>query len=229
MATASTIIKKAMQRAGILVKSETPDSDEASEALDTLNNMLSSWSNDSIVIYGRVTESFPLSSGVDSYTIGAGQTFDTIRPILIVEAHTRQSNIDYALSIVSDELYQSISYKQTQSIPQYLNYTNQFPTAIINLYPIPPAGYTLFMTSEKELPQFTLSQTVSLPPGWERALINNLAVELSPEYGQKVSPELMKLANDSRGAIARSVLKNRAMDANPYGIIGQLNINRGYW
>ena len=228
MTTASEIIKKAMQKAGVLTKAETPASDEASDGLDSLNDLMASLSNDSIFAYQRVTESFSLVSGTASYTIGSAGTFTTARPIKIIEAHTRQANTDFPITLISDTIYQGISDKTTQAIPYWLNYTNEFPTGTINLYPTPTAGYTLYITSEKALEEFTLSETVSLPPGWKRMLIYNLALELAPEYGQQPNPATVKIAKDSRGAIARSVLKVRSMDALPYGTVGPFNVYRGY-
>ncbi len=227
MSTALTIITKAMLKAGILTKSEVPASDEANDALDTLNDILSSWSNESLMAYARVTESFPLSSGTASYTIGAAQTFNTTRPIFIAQAYVKQGTTSYVVSVEPDEIYQSIVDKTSQGTPLLINYTNEFPTATINVYPVPTAGYTLYLTSEKELVQLTLNQTVSLPPGWNRALIYNLAMELAPEYGQQPNAMVMKIAGDAKGAIARAVLKTRTMDAQPTSL-GGFSIYRGY-
>lgn len=230
MSTALSIITKAMQKAGILTKSESPSADETADGLDMLNDMLSSWSNESLMIYARVTESFTLSGGTASYTIGSGATFNTSRPIEIVQAHVRQvgGNIDYPISMVSDEIYQGISDKTIQSIPYMLNYTNAFPTATINLFPVPDQAFALYLTSQKELTQFALSDVVSLPPGWKRALIYNLAIELAPEYGQQVDSVTMKIANDAKSAIASSVAIIRSMDAQPYVNVGSFYVLRGY-
>src|SRR5262245_31874723 len=135
MSTALDIIRRSMLKAGILTKTEMPSADEAIDALSDLNNLLSSWSNDSIVIYSRVTESFSLTSGAASYTIGPGMTFDTIRPIFIAEAHVRQGTTDYPVSVEPDEIYQHVTDKTTQGTPLIINYTNQYPTALINIYP----------------------------------------------------------------------------------------------
>ena len=228
MATALDLIRKAMQKAGVLTKSEVPASDEASDGLDTLNDLLASWSNDSLVLYSRVTESFALTSGQASYTIGSGGEIDTVRPIKIVEAHTRLGTTDYPLSLIDDTIFQGITYKNTGSTPTYLNFTNAYPLATLNFYPIPPGGYTLFLTSEKELAEFTLNETVSLPPGWRRAIIHNLAVELAMEYGEKPNPVLFKLAGESKAAITKPIMRVRSMDALPYGALGIFNIYRGY-
>jgi hypothetical protein len=230
MTTALDIITKAMLKAGILTKTESPSADEASDALDALNDLLASWSNDSLLITNRVTELFTLSAGVGNYTIGAGQAFDTIRPIKIVESHIIDGIISYeSMYQCPDEIYQGFNLKTLQSIPSALNYSNAYPYGTIKLYPYPSTGYTLSITSEKELSQFTLNQTVNLAPGWNRALIYNLAVELAPEYGQPIEQMTLKTANDSKGAISRSIMKVRTMDAPPLSQIGRFNIYTGYW
>lgn len=219
-----------MLKVGILTKTESPSADEANDALDALNDLLAAWSNESLLITSRVTEQFNLNAGVGIYTIGAGQDFDTIRPIHIVESHIINGIISYeSMYQCPDEVYQGLNLKTLQSIPNLLNYSNGYPTGTVKLFPYPASGYILSITSEKELSQFTLNQTVNLAPGWNRALIYNLAVELAPEYGQKVDPMTMKIANDAKGAIARSIMKVRTMDAPPLSQIGRFNIYTGYY
>ena len=216
MTTAREIITKAMQRAGILTKNETPSADEADDALDTLNDMLSSWSNESLLIYVRAWEDFTLSGGVGEYTIGSGATFDTSRPIFIVEAHVRQGTSDFAMTVIDDTQYnQMIVEKSVSGLPYWINYDNGFPTGKIRLWPVPSAAYTLFITSEKELAQFSLDDTVSLPPGWKKALIYNLALELAPDYGQEVDPFVLKQANEAKANIKLAIMKTRMINSSP--------------
>ena len=215
MTTALDIITKAMQKCGILTKTESPDADETADALDCLNALLSSWSNESMLIYTRALENFPLVAGTISYSIGSGQTFNTTRPTQILSAYVRQGSVDYPVEVINDENYAKITFKTMQGIPTYLNLDNGFPAGTIKLYPSPLAGLTLFILSEKVLSSFALSDTVSLPPGWERALVYNLAVEISPEYGQQVDPLVLKIANDSKGAIQRAIIKMHDLDAQP--------------
>lgn len=228
MTTARTIIRRAMQKAGILTKTETPSGDEANDALYSLNGILESWANDSMLIYARAWENFTLTGGTGEYTIGASQMFNTVRPTLIVEAHVRQGTIDSPIQIISDEVYNSyIQMKTSPGLPYWLNYDNGYPAAKIRLWPVPTQSDTLYILSEKPLTALSLDTTVSLPPGWERALIYNLAVELTPEYGQELSGEIVEIAKTSRAAIRRSIIKNRSMDAMPE-IGATNNIYTGY-
>lgn len=215
MASARDIITKALQKIGAIVKNEAPSADEAEDALDSLNALISSWSNDSLNIYARTWETFSLT-GATSYTIGTGGNFNTARPTNIVGAYLRSGTIDYPITIIDDSAYISISYKNLQGIPEFLNYDNAYPLGRIRLYPLDNAGYTLFLLTEKSVTSFTTLDTeMSLPDGWERALVYNLALELAPEYSQKPDAYIVKIAGDSLGAIRQKVAQVRGMDAYP--------------
>lgn len=219
MTTARTIIKKALNKIGALVKNEDPSSDEANDALVSLNALIASWSNDSLNIYGRTWESFTLTGGTGSYTIGTSQTFNTARPMAVLEAYIRSGTIDYPVKIITDEAYNLIAFKSLTGIPEALNFNNAYPSATIRLYPVPSSSYSLFILSEKEVTEFTTLDTVmSLPNGWERALTYNLALELAPEYHQEPDASIVKIAMDSMGMIKLGVAKVRTMDAPVMGL-----------
>jgi hypothetical protein len=216
--TAKIIIRKAMQKAGILTKAQQPAADEANDALDAMNAMLSSWSNDSLMIYTRSWESFPLVGGQIEYTIGPGQTFNTVRPIDIVDAYIRTSGIsDDDMMIVNDEIYTSqIRLKTAPGRPEWLNFDNNYPDAIIRLWPVPPSAvYSIFLLSEKILPQFNLNDTVDLAPGWERMIIYNLALEIASDYGVEVPQDVRDIATKSKVLVNKAIIKNRSLDAYP--------------
>ena len=217
MTTARDIIKKAMQKNGVLTKNESPDGDEASDALSALNDLISSWSNDSLLIYARLSESFPLVSGQASYTIGTGGDFNTDRPLQILTAFTRIGNIDYDISIIDEGAFDSITQKSiSSSIPDVMLYETGFPLGTINIYPTPTTG-TLHIRSEKQLSQLpTLDTDLEFPPGWERALVYNLAVEISSEYGQPVDQATYQIAMDALNKIKTAVARNKKMDMYAY-------------
>jgi hypothetical protein len=131
------------------------------------------------------------------------------------------------VDVISDEAYARIADKDSQGTPYWLNCNNCFPLVTIKLYPVPSTSYVLYLLSEKELTQFALDDAVSLPPGWKKALIDNLAVELQPEYGQQVDPFILKKANESKGSIKLAILKSRKLDYYPAGN-GTRNIYTGY-
>ena len=52
----------------------------------------------------------------------------------------------------------------------------------------------------------TLADDLPYPPEWIRALKFNLAIEIAPEFGFSVSPELVAMAKESRDIVLRSMV-----------------------
>lgn len=222
MTTANEIIKGAFRIAGITVTGESPSAGETQDALSTLNDLMESLSNDSLFVFARQTESFILSPNITEYTIGTGGDLNTTRPIDIVSAYVRLSNVDYDVSVISDEQYADITLKSVSSIPYFLNYTASFPLGTVKIYPAPSTAYTLFLLSEKPLSTFTLNETVTLPPGWSRFLKNQLAIEISSEYGQQIPPAAVQNAAEAKGMIKRGAAKVKSLDAFTAGNRGNI-------
>jgi hypothetical protein len=229
MTTARDIVKKSLQKIGALTKNDDMSGDEASDGLFALNSLLGSWSNESLIIYSQSLEDFPLISGQTSYTMGAGGDFDTQRPMKINNVFVRQGGIDYSVGVIGEENFDNITYKELQGIPEWMTTSNNFPLTILKFYPVPTGGITAFIRSEKPTTKLTTLDTVlSLPDGWERALIYNLALEMSPDYGQPVTQEIYQLALQSKGAIKTAVMRNRPMDSYPTAP-NVNDINSGYY
>ncbi|MCE7073689.1 hypothetical protein LZG74_25490 [Dyadobacter sp. CY327] len=229
MATARNIIKKSMQKVGIITRNQEPEADETNDALDQLNALLLSWSNESLMIYVRNRQTFNLVGGQGAYTIGTGQNFNTPRPIQILDAMSSTGDVFSPIAIVSDEIFiEGQTMPNQQGIASMLNYDNNYPTGTIRLWPIPSSADQLTLLMEAPLTQFGLDDEVDLPPGWERMIIYNLAIELSPDYGQAVTPELLELARDAKALVARSVTKARNMDS-PFNVGKGFNIWSGQY
>jgi len=229
MTTARGIITKALQKIGALTKSESPSADEISDGLDALNMMVSSWANDSLLVYARAWETFSLTGNQASYTMGTGGVFNTSRPVSIISAYVRIGTTDYALEPIDDQTYVNyIQQKATGGIPQFYTNDNAMPLVTIRLWPVPSASYSIFLLSEKALTAFDIDTVILLPPGWERALVYNLANEIAPEYGQPADQSVFKIADDSLRAIKQSVARNKSMDKPPMNILGTNNIYTGW-
>lgn len=229
MTTARDIITKALNKVGAGFKGQAPASDEVNDALDMLNNLLQSLSNDSMLVYTRTWETFTLSTNTASYTIGTGKTFNTAKPLLIVESHIKNGNTDYPLAKITDENYNSlITDKTVGGIPTYFNYDNGHTFGTIRLYPVPQSAYQIFLLTEKELTTFALDDDVLLPAGWERMLIYNLAVELFPEYEQQIDQVVLKIAEDAKRLVRANIIRNRSMDALPMTVKSR-SFNNGWY
>lgn len=232
MTTARSIIRRSLQKIGVLYKSEQPSADEADDGLFSLNAMVSSWSNRSMLIIARTVETFNLQGGVAAYTMGPGGDFNTIRPIQFITGYTSDGAINYPLESISDEEFAGITFPSIQiPFPEFVNFTGGSPLATLNFYPVPSSAFPVTLYTEKQLSSFsTLDSVVDLPPGWEQALIYNLAMLLAPEYGQQIDQSLAIIAKDSLNSIKTAIEKNR--DYNfPYDLNDTQNIFAGwyYW
>lgn len=204
MGTARQIITDAFKVIGEYQKGETLSADDAQDGLRALNLMLDGWANERLMLFQLVERSGALTSGDGEYTIGSGGDFDTTRPVRIESAFVRDSsNIDYAVSVVENDVYQSISQKNITSFnPRYLYYRANYPLGTIYLYPYPSSGFTLYMQVWDQLTQFTnLTTSASFPPGYEECLIYNLAKRIAPMYEASMSPEAIDTANKTKGNI----------------------------
>jgi hypothetical protein len=203
--SAFDIITRAMRLDGVIASLDTPDSQDTNDAFVSLNMMLEQWSLEDLMCYQYTNSTFNSVAETASYTIGAsGATWTATRPIRITSGWCRVGTIDYGLQIMSNDEYQGISMKTLQSVPRGLYYSPEYPLGKIYLYPVPNIVYPIGISCETALIAFTgLETAISLPPGYLKALIYNLAVEIAPEYGKQIDPLVMKKAIDTKAAIKR--------------------------
>lgn len=184
MTTANQIITRSMQALGILGRTEVPSAGEANDALTAFNAMLDSWSNgENLLSYVVLERSFTLTVGTASYTIGSGGVVNTTRPADIAEAYVRDTGgNNFQMEIVTRDQWNDIGNRSstiTSQIPNTLFYDPQYPLGVINIFPTPLLAYTLFYDStQDQVDPSALTTTLSVPPGYERAYVLNLAIEL---------------------------------------------------
>lgn len=220
MTTALDIITGSMKLLGLLFKGESPAADEAADGLSALNDMLDSWSNDDLITYALAWETFAFTPTQSTYTIGTGGDFNTSRPIDIANAYTVINGITRPCKPVGADQYSLITQKDIQSIyPWYLCYDNGYPLGKIRFYPVPAGAYTLNLLCNKPLTSFsTLTDSVSLPPGFNRALKYNLAIEISSQFSVQPSASVVKIAADSLSAVRSATSANNPMPYLPDGV-----------
>lgn len=203
MANVTEIIKLALKDIGVIGGREVPTDDEMQDAMDTLNQMLSVWRTDSLMVYcqKQVTISTVCQQ---SYTVGAGGDIDIERPTSVPAMYWRLNSVDTPISpIHSFEDYQDISLKALSSVPTVFYYRPDFPLAQLFVWPIPTQG-TLVMTIKQELPQYiTINDDISLPPEYEACIRFNLAVWCASTFGKDVPADIRVLAKSTLKAVKR--------------------------
>ncbi len=207
---AQGIIQSSLRLIGVLASGESPSSSEASDGLTVLNEMIDSWSIQNLLVPNKTMETFPFVSNQQTYTMGPGGNFNTTRPLSIIRANIEfTSSSPYAeipMEILTFEQYAGIILKTiTSDFPLYLYSDNANPLTNINVWPVPTnSANNIVLYTWKPLSDLaSLTTTPTLPPGYERALRYNLAVELSAEYGKQLSPLVISIAQESKAEIKR--------------------------
>lgn len=231
MSTPATIIKRSLRLIGVLAAGESPSGEEQNDALQALNEFLGSLSNEKLMLYDDNEEELQLVAGTQSYTIGSGGDFDTVRPMKITRARlkivTQTPNYELPMSVATENEWASITQKTTSSkIVTHLYYDATYPLGTIEVYPNPSAAEKVIINSQKLIKSFSsASTTLNMPEGWEQMLAFNLAVILAPEYGRPVDPAVMNEAMRSKRALRMTNQKPLTMQNEVAAIIGKKSFN----
>jgi hypothetical protein len=209
--TAREMIASSLRLIGVLATGETASSPEMNDGLSTLNQMLSSWSNENLVVHQKVRDEFTLTPGTAAYTWGASGTFNSSRPVEVLTAALELQGSDpqeIPLQILTTKEYSSLSLKGLEStIPQAVYFDGAYPFQGVTFYPVPSAAEHAVFYSLKPFSVLALGDSISYPPGYEKAIRYNLAIDLAPEYGSQVDPIILQQAMDSKAEIKRKNLQ----------------------
>jgi hypothetical protein len=239
VSTFSDIITRSLKALGYLGSTESLSAADANDGLTGFNSMLDSWSNENLLSYVVLERSFPLVAGTNSYTIGTGGVINTARPEDIIQAYVRDSNSNnFQLEILTRDRWNLIGNRGssvTSQIPTDLFYDPQFPLGVINIFPTPSAAYTVFYDSmQDQVTSSVLTTSISMPPGYERAYVLNLALEMMALgypclLDEKALARLINNASDAKANIKRTNIKEVIADyddALVYRGSGTYNIYR---
>jgi len=234
MATALDVVVRAYKALTVVATSSatSPTTEQRNDGLTAFQSLLDSWNTENLTLFSVRENSFTLSIGVSSYTVGSGATVNVTRPMQILQAYVRDSGgNNYPLNIRTRDQWNMIGNRSsiiTSQIPTDIFYDPTYANGVIGVFPYPLAAYTVFFDSYDPLSTVsTLTQTISFPPGYERAFVFNLAVEISAQTGiplPQSGTNIQKLAEDSLANIKRINAGNREIVAMYDGAI----VSRAY-
>jgi hypothetical protein len=205
--TAQTLINQALRALGELGAGETVPGDHADAALATLNDLLDGWTIERSLIYvmRQVTKTLVVSQA--TYTIGTSGTPDinTTRPHRIADAFVRASDgTDRRIGRITHEReeYNRVVDKTAEAeFADLLFYDRTVANGTIYLWPVPDTARVLHLTVETALGPLALGDTLTYPPGYKRALVHALAIELAPMFSLNVPPDVRVIAGEAIGAL----------------------------
>lgn len=219
MPTALQLIVRAYKALTVVGTSSAvaPTAEQRQDGLDALNALLDSWSNENLSCYQVQDTNFQLQIGVSSYTVGAGGTISSIaRPLQVIQARlTDGGGNNYQFNIRSRDWWNRIGNLSsiiTSQIPTDMFYDPQYPLGVLAVWPWPLTNYTVYFDSYLPVANLsTLTHSLSMPIGYERAMVYNLAAEIATMQGivNEVVPQVMEIASKSIAAVKRTNVGNR--------------------
>lgn len=202
--TAQELINASGRLLGELRGDRSFGATESAQLLVALNQLLASWSEEGTMV-AQVTRNTFSSTGATSYVLGpTAPLLITDRPVKILAVSvTAASGIKGDAEIVNVARWAAIrDASQTGSFAELFYCDYAVPNLTMYFWPAPASGGSIAIESLSPLTALaSLATTVSLAPGYERALIYNFAAQMAPEFGREVPPTIAAAADQAKAVI----------------------------
>ena len=205
---------------------------EGDLALEFLNSLRDQWAAERLQIYESTRTTATLTASQASFTLGSGGNIDIVRPVYLDHVHFQDTSVspteEYPLTPLTEDAYAAIPQKaQTATLPSSWYYNPRFATSRGTLWPFPiPTSSTLqwVIYAPTAVPSFAaLTTSLSVPPGYERMIRSNLAMELAPAFGKQIEPWLREMALNSVAVVKRANMRMTDMSLDP-GALGHSGV-----
>lgn len=217
------VLTQALKRINVLQANETPDASMLNDAFERCNDWVDSiWGNDRLAIYtkGRTTWTLTAGKGLvgNPYTIGPGGDVAMTRPQFIDHINFIDNSLTPAverpLVLLTWDGWSYLPIKSSTGLyPMYAYYEPTYTSAQGSLYlwqSPTSANLQGVLYAPTQITSFaSLDDSVALPPGYNRFLRDNLAIELAAEFrdGIPLDPTLQKSAAESKAQVKRTNIR----------------------
>jgi hypothetical protein len=208
--TGLQVITDALKLLGVVAGHEVPTSAEQSDAFARLNELIDSWGTHAQTLLVSRRDVIPLVPAQQVYTLGPGGTFDVTLPVPLalddvayVLAGAPETEV--FLQVGTDRAAVATPQKAlTGALPTLVNYSRTHGYGELYVWPVPTQALDLVIYWAQPLAQFPdLVTPVALAAGYARALRCNLAVDLAPEFGRQLDPQILFMARESLADVKR--------------------------
>lgn len=198
--TGNDIILEALLLDGVIYPGQTISAEASATSQLGLNNLLSEWSAQGLAIFCVKKSTTALSSGVGEYTFSGSARPEKVEAWRVIDS----SGGSNGGSPVNSKDFSRIADDDALIAARVdaLYYDGDFPTGTVKIYP-KPAGGTLELWIWEQFSQISdFTITVTFPPGYQKAVVYNLAKDLAPKFGRPLDPTVEKIANEMKATLA---------------------------
>lgn len=234
MATYQDLITASLKRIGIVGAGQTPAPEDSADALLRLNAMLDSFATERLFIPSITRTTWTIVSGTAAYTVGSSGTVNIARPVYVQNINfidtSQDPDLEMGLTMLTDQAYANVPQKAaTSPFPTCYYYNPTFTStgyATITFVPVPTSTTLLgVIYHPATLAQVTaLTTTMTLQPGYQWFLQEQLACACAPEWGVAISPDLRESAREAKSNIKRAnirIVEQATFEGNVLGGYGR--------
>lgn len=191
------LIYAACRIAGVLQgPNQTMSGDDVQEGVKCLNSMLDSWKIQRLTVFAILRNLFTVIASQQEYSIGNDPNAATAdipieRPPRIEGMSWFSGEVEVPMRHFTDQQWKLFSPKDaTSSIATSYNYRPTVPNGTLILWPVPTTAHQIAIYSWQTLNQVAAStDSLDLPPGYQRAIEYLLALELATRYPEnRITP-----------------------------------------
>lgn len=178
--TAAQFVDRALGKIGVRGQGFSVSADEQSEAIDTLNEMLKTWSMEGPNLWTKQVQSVALVSGTQTYTLNP-------RPRLVYNARHVEDGVErLPLSEWDRDVWENFIYKTSTGTPLVYVLDKQRTATTITFWPIPTfdtGTHTVNVGYERAWNIVTAAdQEVDVPEEFTETVVMCLAARLIEDY-----------------------------------------------
>lgn len=230
---ASDIITNALTEIGVQALGESVDSDTSAFALNKLNRLLDNWNAEGNYLYATTVFQGTLTAEHNPHTIGLVANSPDFTVTIARPQSLQKDNANLVLTDVTPNIFRPLNVVddawwmnnpvptlETQ-IPYYCYYNSSWPNGQIYLWPVPTKAYDIRLLFDTLLSSLALSDTFTMPPGYEDAVTLSLAESLLQNFP---SPEGNASAQLVIGAAekARERIRNANIETPTMSVDGSV-------
>ena len=203
--TAAQLVRSALRLIEVIGSGGEESAEEAADGLAVLQALLASWSAEELTVFASNTQSVSMTADDAEYTLAT-------RPQKVLSADVLSAAITFPVEVCGPKRWAEIGDKNSKSLVTKAVFCDYgFPDAVIKVAPIPLGSATLRLYCTTDLATLASgAATFSMPPGYERAVRFNLAVDLCAEWGKKLDPTVATIATQSKQALQALNASNAA-------------------
>lgn len=234
------ICTDSLMELGVLAQGEAMTAETGDFMRRKLERLLNNWNAERCAVYATTFTSFTLSPSVSPHTIGPSAATFTVtqRPVSI-------DGISLALPGAAPTVYVELTARDeawyraqtvpdlSTDIPTDFFYEASWPNGEIYFWPVPDAAYDVRLTTRVVLDDaIALTDSFSLPPGYQDAITLTLAEESAVSFGTKAVEAANLLAAHAQKARARIFANNDStptLATRDHGMPGRYAGIRSNW